>query len=348
MNSSDLVSGFLSIFAVSFRPILPHLLWILPLVIIITLSRTAWFKGWWGELQIRIALRLFLNKRDYFALHNVTLPTADESTTQIDHVVISRFGVFVIETKNYKGWIFGGEHDSHWTQKIHKNHSQRFQSPLRQNYAHTQTLAALLQLPRTAVHGVVVFVGDSTFKTAMPDNVTYCGGLLRYIRAKGEVMLSPEQINAILEQVAAHRLAPTLATHRLHVQNLKQRHAAPVSPATQPTAPAASTTPVIPPTAAPPPLASAQSIPALKPPAAQTLSVVAMMSPPPHSPLATPASPSAILSASASGPVASSCPRCGAPLIQRTARSGANAGKPFWGCSTFPKCRHTQPIATPD
>ncbi len=37
-----------------------------------------------------------------------------------------------------------------------------------------------------------------------------------------------------------------------------------------------------------------------------------------------------------------SCPRCGEPLILRTAKQGSNAGGQFWGCSTFPKCRHTQ------
>lgn len=33
------------------------------------------------------------------------------------------------------------------------------------------------------------------------------------------------------------------------------------------------------------------------------------------------------------------CPRCGSAMIQRIAKQGANAGNPFWGCATFPKCR---------
>ena len=50
-----------------------------------------------------------LPKEDYHLIKNITLPTGD-GTTQIDHILVSRFGVFVIETKNMKGWIFGSAH----------------------------------------------------------------------------------------------------------------------------------------------------------------------------------------------------------------------------------------------
>jgi hypothetical protein len=36
------------------------------------------------------------------------------------------------------------------------------------------------------------------------------------------------------------------------------------------------------------------------------------------------------------------CARCGNPLVLRTARSGSNAGKQFWGCSRFPSCRYVR------
>ncbi len=52
--------------------------------------------------------------------------------TQLDHVVVSRFGVFVIETKNYRGWIFGSEKQPQWTQQIYRQ-KNRFQNPLHQN-----------------------------------------------------------------------------------------------------------------------------------------------------------------------------------------------------------------------
>ena len=50
-------------------------------------------------------------------------------------------------------------------------------------------------------------------------------------------------------------------------------------------------------------------------------------------------------SATAAAP-APTCPLCNAPMVQRVARQGANAGKPFWGCSNFSqtKCRGTRPL----
>jgi len=57
-----------------------------------------------SHLFILYSGTLFLPKEQYTVLHNITLPT-DDGTTQIDHIVVSRFGVFVVETKNMKGWI---------------------------------------------------------------------------------------------------------------------------------------------------------------------------------------------------------------------------------------------------
>jgi len=73
-----------------------------------------------------------------------------------------------------------------WTQKIYK-HSDKFQNPLHQNYKHVKTLEQLLGLNDGQVYSLVVFVGDSTFKTAMPENVTYGFGYIRYIKSKSSV-----------------------------------------------------------------------------------------------------------------------------------------------------------------
>jgi len=85
---------------------------------------------------------------------------AGQGTTQIDHVIVSRYGAFVVETKNMSGWIFGAERDAQWTQKFRKS-SFRFQNPLRQNYKHTETPAELLGLPRDTIKSVIVFVGGA-------------------------------------------------------------------------------------------------------------------------------------------------------------------------------------------
>jgi hypothetical protein len=69
--------------------------------------KSPWFKGVAENFMVHISAKIHLNKDKYHVLRNVTLPTAD-GTTQIDHIIVSEYGVFVIETKNMKGWIFGG------------------------------------------------------------------------------------------------------------------------------------------------------------------------------------------------------------------------------------------------
>jgi restriction system protein len=98
----------------------------IPLFLLPIVLKSAWFKGLWGEFLVNFLLKKFLPKNQYTLIKNVTLPTED-GTTQIDHIVVSAFGVFVIETKNMKGWIFGNAKQKQWTQKIFK-YSGKFQT----------------------------------------------------------------------------------------------------------------------------------------------------------------------------------------------------------------------------
>ncbi len=72
----------------------------------------------------------------YRHYHNIILKTEQGDLTEIDHLITSPYGIFVIEVKNYKGWIFGAEHQAHWVQQ-HFKRKHQFQNPLRQNYKHT-------------------------------------------------------------------------------------------------------------------------------------------------------------------------------------------------------------------
>jgi len=200
---------------------LEKLWWLLPAIIIVSILKSPWFKGLIGEWLIKISANYLLDKTTYHAVHNVTLETPD-GTTQIDHIFISKYGVFVVETKNYAGWIFGGENQPTWTQKIYKT-TNKFQNPLRQNYKHLKALEAALDIPFEHLKSVIVFVGDSTFKTEMPPNVTYAGGYIRYIKSFNQRVFNDNQIQELLNLVQTQRLKPSLRTNREHVKNLESR-----------------------------------------------------------------------------------------------------------------------------
>jgi restriction system protein len=178
-------------------------------------------KGYLGEFLVRVSARMLLDRENYVPLHNVTLRTRD-GTTQVDHVIVSPYGVFVIETKNMRGWIFGGEKQSQWTQKIFRK-TFRFQNPLRQNYKHVRAVEEALRIPAETAHSVVVFVGGATFKTPMPENVTRGVGYARYIKSFREPVFSEFDVRAFVSLLESGRLTPSAQTHRGHVAHLQKR-----------------------------------------------------------------------------------------------------------------------------
>ena len=82
--------------------------YIIPFLILVAILKSRWFKGVFGEFLVN-KLLASLPSTEYTLIKNVTLPT-DDGTTQVDHIVVSKFGIFVVETKNMKGWIFGSPH----------------------------------------------------------------------------------------------------------------------------------------------------------------------------------------------------------------------------------------------
>ncbi len=92
------------------------------------MSLLSLLKGWIGESMGVAAHWAFLDKAIYKALNNVTLKMPN-GTTQIDHVVVSRFGVFVVEAKNMDGWIFGDAKAAQWS-VVKPGRKYRIQNPL--------------------------------------------------------------------------------------------------------------------------------------------------------------------------------------------------------------------------
>lgn len=206
-----------------FSPIISQVIsslwWLIPIGILVAIIKSPWFKGLVGEFIVNLSASLFLDKDKYYLIKNVTLPT-DDGSTQIDHVIVSKYGIFVVETKNIKGWIFGTPNQKTWTQQIYK-HKNKFQNPLHQNYKHTKVLGELLELNDNQIFSVVVFVGDSTFKTQMPENVTYGKGYIRYIKSKTQPVLSETEAAHVKEKIETGRLTPSFKINREHVKHVK-------------------------------------------------------------------------------------------------------------------------------
>lgn len=267
-----------SILSQALGPIISAYWWFIPLLMLLSFLKSPFMKGVMGEFIVNLATKISLDKTVYTLFKNVTLPTEDGST-QIDHVIVSKYGIIVVETKNMKGWIFGSAQQKSWTQKIFR-HTSTFQNPLFQNYKHTQTLQAALELDKDSVFSVIVFVGDSTFKTAMPENVVSSArGYIQFVKNKRQPILTDSEVSAVCAKIKSGRLKPSIRTHVNHVKHVKE-------------------------------IVEAKSVVA----AVTTYGQVKI-----HDD--------------------NSCSKCGKPMVLRTAKTGGNIGKQFWGCSDYPRCR---------
>ncbi len=181
-------------------------------------------KGKFGEFAVSIHAKKYLTE-DYILLNNCTLPDEQSGTTQIDHILLSPYGIFIIETKNYKGWIFGGERQKMWTQKIFKN-SYKFQNPLHQNYKHQKVLETVLSdiVASEYLHSVIVFMPDCEFKTAMPVNVFRGKAWTEYVKGFKDEVIPAMKLKRIQLRIEKEILEKSWKTDRLHVANLQQRN----------------------------------------------------------------------------------------------------------------------------
>lgn len=189
-------------------PILLHFLWVIPLILLITYLGSPRFKGTMGEARVGRLLATMLERNRYTVLNSLTLPR-NGGTVQIDHVVISKFGIFVIDTVFMRGWISGAEFQDRWKQHRLKRFT-RFQNPLHLNQLKLQALARLLQLPESRFYSVVVFVGHGGFRKSMPFNVLPAEKLISYIRKRTENILPDDQARRALTGIEKARLRPRL------------------------------------------------------------------------------------------------------------------------------------------
>ena len=202
-------------------------LWWVPLLLVVVAIFKIfkpYIKGKVGEIAVAAHVKLYL-KEHYILLNDLTLPDAEGGTTQIDHILLSPFGIFVIETKNYKGWIFGGERQKQWTQKIYQK-SFKFQNPIHQNYKHMKVLERILSdiVDVESLHSVIVFMPEAEFKTTMPNNIFRGAGWTDYVKTFQQPVISEMKLKRIQLRLEKEILEKSWKTNRQHVEHLKQRH----------------------------------------------------------------------------------------------------------------------------
>ncbi|MDX2374840.1 NERD domain-containing protein [Psychrobacter sp. PP-21] len=325
------------------------------------------FKGFLGETVINVAMWLKLEKDIYHRLNSITLPKDKGGSTQIDHIIVSVYGIFVIETKNYKGWIYGSEKQGQWTQSFPNGSKYKFQNPLRQNYLHIKTLADLLGLELSYFHSMIAFIGECELKTRdeLPEHVL-TSGMVSYVKKKQDKLLTEDEVASIIEQINSNRFNKSWRTNRQHKAYLKDKHSNPSKNNANPTP-----EPTVKETVKKPILKSREvqrwsgqteieskdlSIDSMDTQQADTQQTIT-----PHdmankvflTPFESIESesqmdePELLKAADNAANIVQilTCPRCNGEMVERIARKGARQGQSFYGCAHFPKCRGVVNIA---
>jgi len=174
-------------------------------MIILSLSVSANFaniKGSLGEKQVSRILKS-LDPDHYILLNDLYIPRENGTTTQIDHVLISDKGLFVIETKNYDGWIFGSQNSKYWTQVIYKR-KEKFYNPIWQNSGHIKELRRFLgsRYQDIPIYSIIVFGRQATLKFKEPfHNVK---------------VIKSRELLSVIKNVAGEHLISTFDRKKIH------------------------------------------------------------------------------------------------------------------------------------
>lgn len=183
---------------------------------------------WTGRIGERfVNHKLFkLDPVRYKYLENLLLPSNGHlKNTQIDHVAVSNYGIFCIETKSYKGWIFGSANQEYWTQVIYR-HKERFYNPLRQNYAHIKAIEELVlpRYPKTKIISLVAFPYADKLKISGTDMVGNTREVVRKIKSYTTSIFSDAERNAIYDMLTQANIQDN-ESRKLHdkgVRDLKR------------------------------------------------------------------------------------------------------------------------------
>jgi hypothetical protein len=177
-----------------------------------------------GEQQIAHILSEELSYKDYFIFNNLTIPSDRNGSSQIDHLVVSKFGIFVIESKDFQGWVFGSKDQDTWTQSLPGANKFPFQNPIRQNWSHIMALRALMPfIPENAFQSIVVFTDSCEIKTPAIENVVHSEELIGVIKKYTDTKVSENGLQLALGKLSyVCQTADISATQ--HIENIQLHH----------------------------------------------------------------------------------------------------------------------------
>jgi hypothetical protein len=186
---------------------LAHLLWILPLALLVAYVGSPRFLGTTARSRVRRLLRAALERQRYTVLDDLTLP-AGGGTFHVDVLVVSRSGIFVINAIHKRGRLTGTRVQPLWVEKRF-GRSRRFDNPVHVNFLRIQALERLLGLPLSRFHGLVAVSGQDRLDAGLPPEVVPVRQLVTRVRSENRPLLEPAEADRALLNLRRSALRPS-------------------------------------------------------------------------------------------------------------------------------------------
>ena len=192
---------------------------IIVFIIVAIILKSPKFKGIIGEKSVSSKLKKLDNNK-YKVINDLMIKNSNR-TSQIDHIVISEYGIFVIETKNYKGWIIGNEYDDYWKQVIYKR-KEKLRNPIKQNYGHVKALENYLKnYENIKIIPIVVFTYEATLKVNAKSSVIYTKDLLNNINSYKDKVISKDNVDKIYSMLSKVNIIDN-KVRKQHVKDIRK------------------------------------------------------------------------------------------------------------------------------
>ena len=176
-------------------------------------------KGKIGEKKVSKVLNSLMDKYGGYVINDVMIPGEDNKTSQIDHIYVSEYGVFVVETKNYAGRIYGNDNQQNWTQVLAYGHSKhKLYNPVKQNQTHIYRLKELINTD-FEFKSVIVFVKGNT-RYIESRYVYTLKELKNLITSKSLKIITDLEARSINNKIVAYKENP-VKTNKEHIAEIK-------------------------------------------------------------------------------------------------------------------------------
>lgn len=170
--------------------------------------------GWFGERWTKEALKKL--PKEYIMFNDIML-YVDNKTYQIDHIIVSPYGVFVIETKQWNGYITGTSNDKYWIR--HGRTNIRYHNPIHQNYGHVKCLEKLLNIDKSKLFNIVCIPSNATLKIKNGKELTRYRTIRKRILSKQEVIIN--NVEEIVDIISKNNITDK-KTRKKHIKYIKE------------------------------------------------------------------------------------------------------------------------------